>query len=282
MTLDFSGNLYTFGCSITAYKWPTWADILGQKFQHYENWGRGAAGNQFIFNSVIECTTRNQVSSNDTIIIMWSGIERIDYYQFNEWSHQHRSLLDASDKDPISCPTGFEILNYAYFAAIERWLDTLGVNYHMLSWTPYDTDGPAGELYHKTLKKIHHVDYTFTPRELAQTASHNLIDLYDRLSGSSWPAFDQVFDYDPANYSREINQEVDEFKKIVKKNKHLYYTNPSGVDLHPLPNEHLNMLYNTFDNIVLDSTAVDTINRISDDIVNSRPYKFDKHLPVRL
>ena len=213
---------------------------------------------------------------------MWSGIERIDYYQFNEWSHQHRSLLDANEKDPISCPTGFEILNYAYFAAIERVLDALGVNYHMLSWAPYDTDGPAGKLYHKTLEKIHLVNYAFIPRKLTQTASHNLIDLYDRLSGSSWPPFDQVFDYNIADYSQEINQEVDQFKKIIKENKHLYYTNPSGVDLHPLPNEHLNMLYKTFDNIVFDPDTVDSIDRISNNIANSRPYKFDKRLPTRL
>jgi len=267
---------------MTAYKWPTWANILGQKFKHHENWARPAAGNQFIFNSVIECLTRNHISKKDTVIIMWTGIERMDYYQFNEWSHQHRSLADATNKDPVSCPTGFEILSFANFAAIDVILNNLSVNYHMLSWTPYDTDGPAGRLYCKTLEKIHNVNYEFKPRKLTQTASHNLIDLYDRLSGSSWPAFDEIFVYDPTRYSQEINQEVGEFKKIVKENKHLYYTNSGEIDLHPLPSEHLNMLFRTCNNIVFDPYTVDSINSISDNIVNNRPYKFDKKLPNRL
>lgn len=33
-------RLFTFGCSFTKFFWPTWADILGQEFDYYENWGR--------------------------------------------------------------------------------------------------------------------------------------------------------------------------------------------------------------------------------------------------
>ena len=66
--MSFQGNLYTFGCSMTSYSWPTWADILGKEFDYYENWGRGSAGNLYIFESVIECLTKNKITSNDTII----------------------------------------------------------------------------------------------------------------------------------------------------------------------------------------------------------------------
>ena len=42
---NYTGRLYTFGCSMTSYFYPTWADILGQEFSYYENWGEPGAGN---------------------------------------------------------------------------------------------------------------------------------------------------------------------------------------------------------------------------------------------
>ena len=46
-------RIFAFGCSLTQYFYPTWADIL---IHHYksegttigENWGRSGAGNQYI------------------------------------------------------------------------------------------------------------------------------------------------------------------------------------------------------------------------------------------
>ena len=73
-------RLYTFGCSFTQYFWPTWADILGQEFDYYENWGKLGGGNQFIFNSIIECSLRNKLTPNDTVAIMWTNVTREDRY----------------------------------------------------------------------------------------------------------------------------------------------------------------------------------------------------------
>ena len=30
-------RLFAFGCSLTFYWWPTWADILVREFDHFEN-----------------------------------------------------------------------------------------------------------------------------------------------------------------------------------------------------------------------------------------------------
>jgi hypothetical protein len=35
--MDINKRLYTFGCSFTKYKWPTWADFIGNQFEIYEN-----------------------------------------------------------------------------------------------------------------------------------------------------------------------------------------------------------------------------------------------------
>jgi hypothetical protein len=70
--------LFTFGCSFTEYIWPTWADILGREFEYYENWGKAGGGNQYIFNSLIECHLRNQLTKDDTVIIRWTSPDRED------------------------------------------------------------------------------------------------------------------------------------------------------------------------------------------------------------
>ena len=81
-------RLFTFGCSFTQYMWPTWADILSKNFNFYENWALAGAGNLYIFNSIIEAHKRHQFKNDDTIIIMWSGLTRIDYYKNNSWQPQ--------------------------------------------------------------------------------------------------------------------------------------------------------------------------------------------------
>ena len=69
-------RLYTFGCSFTKYKWPTWADFIGTQFETYENWGQPGAGNFFIATQVYECCQRNCVGVDDTILVMLSSTNR--------------------------------------------------------------------------------------------------------------------------------------------------------------------------------------------------------------
>lgn len=78
-------RLFTFGCSFTKYIWPTWADIIGQDIEFYENWGRQGAGNHYIFNSIMECDQRYNFDKNDLILIMWSNTEREDRYLDHDW-----------------------------------------------------------------------------------------------------------------------------------------------------------------------------------------------------
>ena len=47
-------RLFAFGCSFTGYGWPTWADIIGQSFDYYENWGKSGIGNYLISSRVVE------------------------------------------------------------------------------------------------------------------------------------------------------------------------------------------------------------------------------------
>jgi hypothetical protein len=78
-------RFFAFGCSFTNYIWPTWADIIAQDIEVYQNWGQMGAGNHFIFNSVLECDARNKFTKNDLVIVMWSSIEREDRYSNGKW-----------------------------------------------------------------------------------------------------------------------------------------------------------------------------------------------------
>jgi hypothetical protein len=86
-------RFFAFGCSFTNYIWPTWADIIGQDIEVYQNWGKQGAGNHYIFNSVMECDSRNHFNQDDLVIVMWSAIEREDRYSNKEW------LVAVSDDD---------------------------------------------------------------------------------------------------------------------------------------------------------------------------------------
>jgi hypothetical protein len=107
MTYKLTGKrLFAFGCSMTAYNYPTWADILGYHYPFYENWGKPGSGNNFILSSIIECGERHTFTPDDDIIIMWTSSDRIDFYQFGWTSKNH--AFPHTDPDS-SCPDGYEL-----------------------------------------------------------------------------------------------------------------------------------------------------------------------------
>lgn len=74
-------RLFTVGCSFTRYYWPTWADMLGQEYTQYENWGNGGIGNRAILEKLTECVVNNRITKDDTIVVQWSGLHRFDMHQ---------------------------------------------------------------------------------------------------------------------------------------------------------------------------------------------------------
>lgn len=75
------GRLYTFGCSLTRYHWPTWADILGQSYAEFYNWGNRGAGNRQIMERFSEACLRNDFTEQDTLIIQWTDYHRFDQHK---------------------------------------------------------------------------------------------------------------------------------------------------------------------------------------------------------
>lgn len=78
-------RFFAFGCSYTDYCYPTWADLYSLEFGEYYNLAQIGAGNQCIFEKLIEADVTYQFKPDDTIIIMWSTCHRHDIYKDGEW-----------------------------------------------------------------------------------------------------------------------------------------------------------------------------------------------------
>lgn len=156
-------RLFTFGCSFTQYHWPTWADILGQEAQEFQNWGLSGGGNDFILNRLVECHQRNTINKKDLVIIMWSSATREDYYN-GAW-RLRGNIYTCSDVDHIVAtrtPEGYLLKSLNYITSAKIILDSIGCEYYFLSMLPIGSpefNGPEPndsmlELYRDTLNLI--------------------------------------------------------------------------------------------------------------------------------
>ena len=159
--LQASNRFFAFGCSLTRCTYPTWADILGREFDHYENWGRGGSGNQFIFHSLIECHKRNNFTSSDTVIVQWATTLREDRYVDKKggWigggTLQNQQIYPKSWINEYSCTDGYLIRDLSLIHAAYELLTKWGVKFEFhapVLITP-TSDNPIIKLYQDTLDK---------------------------------------------------------------------------------------------------------------------------------
>lgn len=78
-------RIFTFGCSLTQYFYPTWADIVIKHFEEKynatgTNWGKSGAGNQYIASKVMEANAIHKFNSDDIVLIQWTSMYREDRY----------------------------------------------------------------------------------------------------------------------------------------------------------------------------------------------------------
>ena len=88
-------RVFAFGCSVTSYRWPTWADIIGKSYKNkgyeYYNFANSGSGNEYILNSLYLTDTKFKLTPDDIIIIMWSSWNREDRYIVNyNWTPEIR------------------------------------------------------------------------------------------------------------------------------------------------------------------------------------------------
>ena len=135
-------RFFAFGCSFTSYKWLTWADIIGNDIEFYENWAAQGAGNHFIFNSVIEADARHNFKADDLVIIFWSTKEREDRYYNNAWLNDTNISQEKTyGKEWVKKFTldfrGFLIRDLAYMKAIQTILINKKCDWANFAWNEF-------------------------------------------------------------------------------------------------------------------------------------------------
>jgi len=136
-------RLFTFGCSFTNYRWSTWADCLAPEFDYFENWGQSGAGNEFIFNSVMEADQRNTFSSEDTVVICWTTPTREDRYVQGRW-HTLGNMFTCPiyNKEYLKNHVderGLLIKTLAYIKAVKTLLESRKTHWRFLSMDSIDS-----------------------------------------------------------------------------------------------------------------------------------------------
>lgn len=121
-------RVFAFGCSMTKYAWPTWADIYGSDFPEYYNYGRSGGGNQFISNQIVEASIKHNIGKGDLLLIMWTGYTRLDTYQQWGWNTPGNIYTqDTYDNNiqELYTPRGFMIRDCATIKMAEAYLNSL-------------------------------------------------------------------------------------------------------------------------------------------------------------
>jgi hypothetical protein len=163
-------NLLVSGCSYTwnnsdqhICTWPYYLrDLAG--FKEVFDCSQGGAGNNHIFNSVVnELSSNHSLTPDNTcVIIMWSGLERVDficrsdvvrisrprsltgYYQFDDsdtfaslsvWPSSNDTLQDLLKTYRVTVDSQAQILESAIkIIALKEFLKSLGYSFCFVDW----------------------------------------------------------------------------------------------------------------------------------------------------
>jgi hypothetical protein len=184
-------RLFTFGCSFTQYwRWPTWADALGQEADYFENWGVCGSGNSLIFYSLVECHQRHTINPNDTIYIMWTNTSREDRYVGNKWLEGGNVYWSAGSELPkeyvrkFACERGYLIRDLTTIAAAKQLLDHWGCRYQFFSMVPLSASNQQNQLGNNPDDtEYHYQDVINLYQNLLDTIEPSV---YETVFGSKW------------------------------------------------------------------------------------------------
>ena len=136
-------RFFAFGCSMTRYGWPTWADMIGQEIPNYVNAGTPGGGNLYISNQIAEANLRYKFNEDDLVIVMWSTVTREDRYINNQWRCPGNIYTQGYyDKNFIMNyvdDRGSLIRDMALIHLTNSLLQLSKAKYHMLAMQPFES-----------------------------------------------------------------------------------------------------------------------------------------------
>lgn len=182
-------RLFTFGCSFTQYwRWPTWADCVGYQRGQFENWGLCGAGNQYIFNSLVECHQRNHLGPGDQVLVMWTNTSREDRYVKDRWLEGGNIYWGTELGDQyvrrFACERGYLIRDLALLAATLDLLQHWHCDWRWFAMSPLhqtNCDNQLGENPYMDTKEDHDV------RDFYRSVlDHMLPSVFETVFAGSW------------------------------------------------------------------------------------------------
>ena len=253
MKLKSTGRLFVFGCSFTKYYWPTWADIIGQEFEYYENWGEIGSGNLRIAHRITECVYKNQIGPNDTVFVMWSGITREDQYRNNQWHTANPDIKEHFFSNPVIDDRADTITNLGIVALAHNLLENVKCNWWATSMNGLCT-------FESTLltgPSLRNVEFETLDSD-TENMIENLFDLEKKLIFSTTDVnLENTLAAAPdvlKVYQKIFTQLKPSFSSYWWKTVKDVSKRPNFGDLHPSPAEHLCLVDNYFTGQVSDNT----------------------------
>jgi hypothetical protein len=278
------GRLFTFGCSLTRYSYPTWADLLGKEWEYFENWGQSGAGNSYIFHSIIECCHRNNLGPNDTVIILWSGLARLDFYQYKKWrSFQNLFPSSTNESIPRYCPDGYEINSFSLMDAIHNLLENKKIKFHSLTWVDINRQTEIAKFFKTTLQQVEYMKFDFNKKIYNNLSSvyiqERFGELWTTLAGKDWPSFEDFINNNYTAVSPEIELELMDFKQKILNDRLLELKYKNEIDAHPLPTQHLASLQRHFPQYKISISTVEWAQQCEYAILHNQPLQFKISVP---
>lgn len=136
-------RFFAFGCSMTSYRWPTWADILAKEIPESYNFGKSGGGNLYISTMLAEAHNHYKFNAEDLVMIMWTSVCREDRYINKYWETPGniftQGFYDDAFVEKYADPRGYLIRDMAIISNAKHMLDSLPCDYHMLNMAPFVT-----------------------------------------------------------------------------------------------------------------------------------------------
>ena len=150
-------RLFTFGCSFTQYKWPSWANIIGLNFEKFYNFGQPGSGMFFMIYQFVFGNEYFKFNKNDTLIFMLSDEARVDIIKNKEWLttglvFNSKEIFGDKFFNHYSETHAVES-SYIYVYLLKEMLDNIGCNYEIIYAFPPFFENTIS-LFDKSIKNI--------------------------------------------------------------------------------------------------------------------------------
>lgn len=205
-------RIFTFGCSFTQYKWPTWADII-----LYENCGlnvgMSGAGFDFILYRLMEVDRKFKLTPDDEIIIVYPSPIRLDLIIGDPlvWkSYNQVFSTGITKKNDLYNIEGLLYKSYNNILLIHNYLSSKNLKFH----------------YGSMINIFDNVSNSFEQMYL----SSNIIDLIKYVK--------DVVEFDLIDFYTYLNKDKKEIVWIKTKNFEKY------TDYHPTTKDHFSWVKN--------------------------------------